>query len=105
MARTFRRHEYGQRMNALNKKWKRDSEGIGRTPIDIPDWRVFTDAFGADSQSPFKRAGINEHRSSVRRFVKDALTRGEEPLVCNENARWYSGVGAVGTTVSIEEDA
>lgn len=103
MARTIRRKAHGKRINDANEVWNRFAVGIGRPTWDEPDWRIFTDAFGSDSQSPFKRANITEHTSSVRRFVRDALARGEEPLVCNERSRWYSGVGATGTTLPIEE--
>lgn len=99
MARTIRRKAHGHMMNARNEVWNRSALAIGLKPFDEPDWRIFSDAFGADSQKPFKRAGVDEHRSSVRRFVKDALTRGDEPIVLNENARWYSGVGVVGVTI------
>jgi hypothetical protein len=103
MARTIRRSDHGKRINALNKKWNRDSEAIGLSPVHLPDWRIFSDAFGADSGKPFKRARIDEHTSSVRRFVRNALTRHEEPVVCNDRSPWYGGVGATGITIPIEE--
>lgn len=104
MARTIRRKAYGKRMNAANRVWNKQAVNLGWHVWDEPEWRIFSDAFGTDSASPFKRAHIAEHRSSVRRFVRDALVRGAEPVVCNERSRWYAGVGVTGTVVPVDGD-
>ena len=112
MARTYRRAEYGKRINDTKAVWSREDAAIGRSNDHLnpsmlrrinADWRVFTDAFGSDSQKPYKRAAVAEHNSSVRRFVRDALTRGHEPLVCNDRSDWTRRIGAAGVAIPIEE--
>jgi hypothetical protein len=112
MARTIRRNAaFARRHLLMQDAWDRHAASVGRPTFTSgprqtngwTEWELTTDNFGADSAKPFKRASIDEHNSSVRRFVKDALARGEEPLVCNDRSRWYAGVGAAGVTIPIEE--
>jgi hypothetical protein len=113
MARTYRRNaRFARRHLDLQDNWARADIALGRKTYKFgprqtngwTPWELVTDNFGADSSKPYKRANIAEHTSSVRRFVKDTLAQGKEPIVLNERSRWYSGVGVAGTTVPIDGD-
>lgn len=114
MARTIRRSaDFARRHLLQQDAWNRQDISLGRTPPSLgprgsgwgwPEWELNTDNYGSDSDKPYKRDAIREHTSSIRRFVRDALARGVEPIVCNERSRWYSGVGVVGTTIPIDTE-
>jgi hypothetical protein len=112
MARTFRRSaDFARRHLTLRDDWARADAILGRkTYTHGPrqtsgwtEWELVTDNYGTDSAKPYKRTSIDRHKSSIRRFVTDALAQGFEPVVCNDRSNWTRWDVVRGITIPIEE--